>query len=233
MHILLLSAGGGGGNILRSVKSTFRRDLAVTQKTDPRYAERLKRAVTTRFLDTNEFALSDLPKEERLLIGARTTGRLGARHDPEVALRALDESRGEVEALFSRYSIIILIGTGGKGTGSGTMFPLARIARQQKKLVIPIFVRPSFERHEVDKRHYDYAVRAIEQFDSAGIRLIEILNDRGYAEHDRPRSSRPDLRLVGSLAGRSVRSLGPVCRKRPPANRLCRNRSSGWLRAER
>jgi len=184
MNILLLSAGGGGGNILRSVKATFRRDLAVTQKTDPKYAERLRRAVTTRFLDTNEFALSDLPREERVIIGARTTGRLGARHDPEVAFRALHESRSEVEALFSRYSIIILIGTGGKGTGSGTMFPLAQIAREHKKLVIPIFVRPSFERHEVDKRHYDYAVNAIEQFDAAGIRLIEILNDRGYAEHD-------------------------------------------------
>lgn len=184
MHILLVSAGGGGGNILRSVKASFRRDLAVTQKLDSRYAERLRRAVTTRFLDTNEFALSDLPKEERFLIGSRTTGRLGARHDPDVALQALNESRNDVEALFSRYSIIILIGTGGKGTGSGTMFPLAQIARQQKKLVIPIFVRPSFERHEVDKRHYDYAVRAIEQFDAAGIRLIEILNDRGYAEHD-------------------------------------------------
>jgi len=140
--------------------------------------------VTARFLDTNEFALSDLPKEEQVLIGTHTTGRLGARHDPEVALQALNESRSEVEALFSRYSIIILIGTGGKGTGSGTMFPLAQIARQQKKLVIPIFVRPSFERHEVDKRHYDHAVNAIEQFDSAGIRLIEILNDRGYMEHD-------------------------------------------------
>ena len=184
MHILLMSAGGGGGNILRSVMATFQRDLAVTEKTDPGHAERLRRAVTTRFLDTNEFALSDLPKEERCLIGARTTGGLGARHDPEVALRALQESRSEVEELFSRYSIIILIGTGGKGTGSGTMFPLAQIAREQKKLVIPIFVRPSFERHEVDKRHYDHAVRAIEQFDAAGIRLIEILNDRGYAEHD-------------------------------------------------
>ena len=74
MHILLLSAGGGGGNILRSVKASFRRDLAVTQKTDSRYAERLRRAVTTRFLDTNEFALSDLPKEERFLIGARDDG---------------------------------------------------------------------------------------------------------------------------------------------------------------
>jgi cell division GTPase FtsZ len=184
MHILLVSAGGGGGNILRSVMATFQRDLAVTEKTNPGHAERLRRAVTTRFLDTNEFALSDLPKEERCLIGARTTGGLGARHDPEVALRALQESRSEVEELFSRYSIVILIGTGGKGTGSGTMFPLAQIARELKKLVIPIFVRPSFERHEVDKRHYDHAVRAIEQFDAAGIRLIEILNDRGYAEHD-------------------------------------------------
>jgi len=184
MHILLVSAGGGGGNILRSVMATFQRDLAVTQKTNPGYAEQLASAVTPRFLDTNEFALSDLPAEQRCLIGARTTGRLGARHDPQVALRALEESRSEIEELFSRFSIIVLIGTGGKGTGSGTMFPLAQIARQQKKLVIPIFVRPSFERHEVDKRHYDNAVRAIEQFDAAGIRLIEILNDRGYAEHD-------------------------------------------------
>src|SRR4029079_10968693 len=125
-----------------------------------------------------------LPKEERLLIGTQTTGRLGARHNPEVARQALEESRSEVESLFSRHSIVILIGTGGKGTGSGTMFPLAQIAREQKKLVIPIFVRPSFERHEVDKRHYDNAVDAIDQFDAAGIRLIEILNDRGYAEHD-------------------------------------------------
>jgi cell division GTPase FtsZ len=179
-----MSVGGGGGNILRSVMTTFRRDLAVTRKTDSRYAERLRRAVTTRFLDTNEFALSDVAEEERFVIGARTTGRLGARHDPEVGLNALQESRADVEELFSHYSIIILIGTGGKGTGSGTMFPLAQMARDQKKLVIPIFVRPSFERHEVDKRHYDHAVRSIEQFDSAGIRLIEIQNDRGYTEHD-------------------------------------------------
>src|SRR5215475_15488766 len=86
MHILLVSAGGGGGNILRSVKASFRRDLATIQKADSKYAERLRRSVTTRFLDTNEFALSDVPPEEQFLIGARTTGRLGARHDPEVGL---------------------------------------------------------------------------------------------------------------------------------------------------
>src|SRR6476661_483082 len=98
MHILLVSAGGGGGNILRSVMATFRRDLAVTQKTDPRHAERLRSAVTTRFLDTNEFALSDLPSEERCLIGARTTVRPGGRHYPEVPLGALQYPQSKVES---------------------------------------------------------------------------------------------------------------------------------------
>ena len=184
MNILLLSLGGGGGNILRSAKELFNRDLAVTQKTDGKFADRLRRAVTTRFLDTNEFSLSGVPREERLLIGEQTTGRLGARHNPAVAAQALEESRAEVEALLSRYSGVIVIGTGGKGTGAGTMFPVVQMARALRKLVIPIFVRPSFERHEVDKRRYDHALGVVERLDSAKIRFIEILNDQGYADSD-------------------------------------------------
>ena len=248
MHILLVSAGGGGGNILRSVKATFRRDLAVTQKTDPRYAERLRRAVTTRFLDTNEFALSDLPKEERFLIGARTTGRLGARHDPEVARHALDESRSEVEALFSRYSIIILIGTGGKGTGSGTMFPLAQIARRAEEARDPDLrpavvraarsgqaaLRPRGARDRAIRRSGHPADRDPERPRIRGTRSPAAAGRLGTNEcSDRARSPWPDLRVVGSLAGRSVRSLDPVCRPRPSANRLRGDRSSGWRRAER
>src|SRR4029078_8083076 len=95
---------------------------------------------------------------------------------------ALEESKDEIESLLSRFSVVVLIGTGGKGTGAGTMFPLAQMARQQRKLVIPIFVRPSFERHEVEKRRYDHALRVAGQFDAAGIRLMEIMNDCAYAE---------------------------------------------------
>jgi cell division GTPase FtsZ len=182
MSILLLSTGGGGGNILRSLKTLFDHDVEITRQTDPEYAARLRSAITTRFLDTNEFSLSDLPVEEQLLIGTRTTGRLGARHNPDVAGQALEESKGDVEALLRGHSVVILVGTGGKGTGAGTMFPLAAMARRLRKLVLPIFVRPSFERHEVDKRRYDHALKVGEQFDAAGIRLIEILNDRGYDE---------------------------------------------------
>jgi cell division GTPase FtsZ len=184
VNILLLSAGGGGGNILRSVKALFRHDLAIAEKADPKYADRLSRAVSTRFLDTNEFSLLNALPEERVLIGASTTRRFGARHDPELARAALEESRDEVERLVSRYSVVILVASGGKGTGAGTVFPLAEMVRRQRKLIIPIFVRPSFEHHEVEKQRYDHALRITDQFDAAKIRLIEILNERGYVESD-------------------------------------------------
>ena len=189
MKILLLSTGGGGGNILRSIKTLFRQDLAAVQKSDARYAERLRRAVATRFLDTNEFSLADVPVEERLLIGAGKTRHLGSRHNPAVAREALEESKRDVASVLDDYTVVVLIGTGGKGTGAGTMVPLAQMARERRKLVIPIFVRPSFEWHEVDKRRYDHALQVLDQFDAAQIRCIEILNDRGYAaDHPQPQS---------------------------------------------
>ena len=205
MSILLLSTGGGGGNILRSLKALFARDVAIAHRIDATFAERLRRAVTTRFLDTNEFSLSQVPEEERLLIGATTTRGLGARHDPALAAQALEESRAQIEQLIDTYSVVVTIGTGGKGTGAGTMFPLAQLVRKQRKLVLPVFVRPSFERHEVDKRRYDHAIDVAAQFDRARIRLIEILNDRGYSARDpQPQSAvweRMNLPIARGLRG--------------------------------
>ncbi len=205
MNVLLLSLGGGGGNILRSLKAIVQRDLAVTQANDAAYADRLRQQMATRFLDTNEFSLADVPPEERLLIGAATTKRLGSGHNPDVARAALEESKSEVEALLAPYAATILIATGGKGTGAGTIFPIAEMARRQKKLVIPVFVCPSFERHEVEKRRYDHARKVVDQFDRAGIRLIEILNDRGYTDRDPlPQSvvwERMNLPIARSLRG--------------------------------
>jgi hypothetical protein len=102
--------------------------------------------------------------------------------------------------------VVIVIGTGGKGTGAGTLFPIAQMARQQKKLVIPIFVCPSFERHEVEKRRYDHALRVAEKFDAAGIRLMEILNDRGYKDAD-PEPQRVVWERMNLPIARGLRGL--------------------------
>jgi cell division GTPase FtsZ len=205
MNILLLGTGGGGGNILRSLKTLFARDVAIAHRTDAAFAERLRQAVSARFLDTNEFSLEQVPEEERLLIGRATTRGLGSRHDPTLAARALEESREQIVRLVQNYAIVVIIGTGGKGTGAGTIFPLADIVRRQKKLVLPVFVRPSFERHEVDKRRYDHALHVGLQFDEARIRLIEILNDHAYVDRDpQPQSvvwERMNLPIARGLRG--------------------------------
>jgi cell division GTPase FtsZ len=206
VNVLLLGAGGGGGNILRSLKALFRRDLSIAEKADPKFADRLRRAVSTRFLDTNEFSLLDVLPEERVLIGPSVTGRFGSRHDPQVARAALEESRGDVERLVAGYAVVIIIATGGKGTGAGTVFPLAEMVRRQKKLVIPIFVRPSFEHHEVEKPRYDHALRITDQFDAAHIRLVEILNERGYVESD-PRPQSIVWERMNTPIARSLRSF--------------------------
>ena len=205
MNVLLLSTGGGGANILRSLKALFERDVATARQTDPAFAERLKQAISTRFLDTNEFSLAQVPADERLLIGLATTGGQGSRHNPELALRAFEESRHDIERLIAGFAVIVLIGTGGKGTGAGTMFPLAEMARRMGKLVLPVFVRPSFEQHEVDKRRYDHALQVAAAFDAAQIRLIEILNDRAYSADDpQPQSivwERMNLPIARGLRG--------------------------------
>ena len=176
-----MSLGGGGGNILRSVKALYQRDLTTEGRVD---GEPPPHRVAARFLDTNQYSLVDVPPDERLLIGPETTHFLGARHDPDVARRAFDESRDQIAALMRDYSMVILIATGGKGTGTGIFLPTAMLARQMRKLVIPIFVRPSFERHEVEKRRFDHALNVSAQLDAAQIRFIEILNDRGYLDTD-------------------------------------------------
>ena len=206
MNILLMSLGGGGGNILRSVKALYQRDLAVAKKADPAYADRLKSNVAARFVDTNRYSVADIPEDERVLIGAATTRHLGARHDPDVARRAFEESKAELAELVSRYSTIIVIATGGKGTGTGTMAPVTLLARQQRKLVIPIFVRPSFERHEVEKSRFDQALAVSRQLDEARIRFVEILNDRGYVDAD-PQSQAVVWERMNVPIARALRGL--------------------------
>jgi hypothetical protein len=57
----------------------------------------------------------------------------------------------------------------------------------------------------VDKRRYDHALSVCEQFDAANIRLIEILNDRGYVDTDpQPQSvvwERMDRPIARGLRG--------------------------------
>ncbi len=80
------------------------------------------------------------------------------------------------------------------------------LARQLRKLVIPIFIRPSFERHEVERRRYDEALAVARQLDVAQVRFIEILNDRGYLD-SHPQSQSAVWERMNVPVARALRGL--------------------------
>ena len=85
MNILLLSLGGGGGNILRSVKALYSAIWPVTEQTDTDVRGPVEEQRGDSIRRYQSFSLVDVPDEERVMIGAATTGHLGARHDPRFA----------------------------------------------------------------------------------------------------------------------------------------------------
>ena len=80
------------------------------------------------------------------------------------------------------------------------------LARRLRKLVIPIFIRPSFERHEVERRRYDEALAVARQLDAAQVRFIEILNDRGYVD-SHPQSQSAVWERMNVPVARALRGL--------------------------
>ena len=124
---------------------------------------------------------------------------------------------------------VIVIGTG-KGTSrEGTnVSPWCRWRVLQRKLVIPIFVRPSFERHEVDKRRHYYALSVVERFDNAdNLTHSKLWTIKGYADTLSTGSIRrvgvdqPADRVVGSR-GLLLRAVGPVgSRSVGPLDAVC------------
>ena len=248
MHILLMSAGGGGGNILRSVMATFRRDLAVTQKTDPRHAERLRtrrdhsisghqRVCAVRFAQGG--AVPHRRSHDR---PSRREARPGG--GAPRARGITQRSRGAVQPVFDhhphrhgrqRHRFGHDVSTGAdRASAEEARDPDLRSAIVRAARSGQAALRPRGTRDRAIRRSGHPADRDSERPRIRGTRSAAAAGRLGTNERsDRARSPRPDLRPVGSLAGRSVRSLDPVCRQGPSANRLRRDRSSGRLRSER
>ena len=206
MNILLMSLGGGGGNILRSVKALYQRDLAVAKKADPAYADRLKSSVAARFVDTNRYSVADIPEDERVLIGAATTRHLGARHDPNVRpsrVRGIESGARRTRGpLLDHHRDC----DGRKGHRHGNDGAGDAARPTAEKAGHPDFVRPSFERHEVEKSRFDQALAVSRQLDEARIRFVEILNDRGYVDAD-PQSQAVVWERMNVPIARALRGL--------------------------
>ncbi|WP_236559820.1 hypothetical protein [Colwellia sp. 20A7] len=94
------------------------------------YENNLASSVNLIAINTDLAALNSLQVENKILIGEDLTKGYGAGSNPDVALKAAQESEGLLLNAVKGSDIIIITAGFGGGTGSGASPLVARIARE-------------------------------------------------------------------------------------------------------
>ncbi len=123
--IKVIGVGGGGSN---AVQNMYRKGI---------------HNVSFAVCNTDMQALQNSPIPKKLQLGEQITEGLGAGNDPEVARRAAEESREQIEQLFDDGTKMAFITAGmGGGTGTGAAPVVAEIAKSKGILTVGIVTIP-------------------------------------------------------------------------------------------
>ena len=156
-QIKVIGAGGGGCNAInRMIQQGVQGVEFITVNTDAQ-------------------DLDDSLAPTRLQLGPKLTKGLGAGGDPQIGLKAADESRDVLaEAIGDADMIFVTAGMGG-GTGTGAISIIAELCRESKILTIGIVTKPfSFEGTVRSKKAQEGITEIVDVVDT----LIVIPNDR-------------------------------------------------------
>ena len=123
--IKVVGVGGGGSN---AVHNMYRKGI---------------HNVSFAVCNTDLQAMQNSPIPKKVQLGLEITEGLGAGNDPDVARKAAEESREEIERLFDDGTKMAFVTAGmGGGTGTGAAPVVAEIARSKGILTVGIVTIP-------------------------------------------------------------------------------------------
>jgi len=133
-------------------------------------------------INTDAQTLNLSKAKVKIQIGKNLTRGLGAGANPEVGLRAAEESREEILNHVKGADMVFITAGMGGGTGTGGAPVVAQVCKEVGALTIGVVTRPfSFE----GKRRMSVAEQGIEKLRQAVDTLIVIPNDRLLQVMDR------------------------------------------------
>ncbi|KAI8473064.1 MAG: Tubulin/FtsZ, GTPase domain-containing protein [Monoraphidium minutum] len=125
--------------------------------------------------DAQALAASPVHPSKKIQIGSQLTRGLGAGGNPEIGLKAANESRVDLEAALAGADMVFVTAGMGGGTGSGAAPVVAAAARAQGILTVGIVTIPfTFE----GRQRLNQARQALASLQGAVDTLIVIPNDR-------------------------------------------------------
>ncbi len=188
-NIKVVGVGGSGGSALaRMIASKIRGVEFIAMNTDVQ-------------------ALHQSPAQKKIHIGKSVTRGLGAGMDPEMGLKAAEESAEEIRAsLQGADMVFITCGLGG-GTGTGAGPRVAEIAREMGALTVAVVTRPfAFEglaRKSVADSGYDRMADAVDT-------MITIPNDRILQITDRKTSLLDAFEIADDVLRQGVQGISEL-----------------------
>jgi len=155
--------------------------------------------------DAQALMLSSAP--QRLRIGEKITKGLGSGGNPDIGLRAAEESREEIREMLSGSDMVFVTAGMGGGTGSGASSIVASVGREMGALTIGVVTRP-FTFEGAHRRRA--AEQAIETLSANVDTLITIPNDRLLQIADKKTGIKEAFRLADDVLRQGIQGISEL-----------------------
>ena len=188
-RIKVIGVGGGGNNAIN------------------RMIEAGLKGIEFIAVNTDAQALYLSKAEKKIQLGEKLTKGLGAGADPDVGMKAAEESVDEIKkALGSADMVFVTAGMGG-GTGTGGAPVIARIARECGALTVGVVTKPfSFE----GRKRNGQAERGIQSLRDAVDSLIAIPNDRLLQVVDKHTGFNDAFKIADDILRQGVQGISDL-----------------------
>ncbi len=158
-------------------------------------------------INTDAQALMLAQSPQRLRIGDKLTKGLGSGGNPEIGMKAAEESVEDLQALLKGADMVFVTAGIGGGTGTGAAPVIARVARELGSLTIGVVTKPfTFEGSRRMRAAEEGIARLKEQVDT----LIVIPNDRLLQVVDKKASIEAAFRTADDVLRQGIQGISEL-----------------------
>lgn len=158
-------------------------------------------------INTDLQVLKNSNAHQKLQIGAQLTRGLGSGGDPEVGLRAAEESVDIIAETLQGADMVFLTAGMGGGTGTGASPVVASLAREQGALTVGIVTKPFFFEGNTRMEQAEEGIRELKR---AVDTLIVIPNDKLLSIADEDMSILDAFAKADEVLGNATRGISDL-----------------------
>jgi len=189
VKIKVIGVGGGGNNAVNHM---------ITSNV---------RGVDFIVINTDKQVLIQSKAVEKIAIGEKITKGHGAGSNPEVGIKAAEESAEEISTIMRGADMVFITAGMGGGTGTGAAPVIAKIAKEQGILTVGIVTRPfAFE----GQRRMQQANKGIEELRQYVDSLIVIPNERLKIASQEKITLLNGFRIADDVLRQGVQSISDI-----------------------